>query len=681
MANRYWVGGTASWDGTAGTKWAATSNGPGGETVPTTADDVFFDGFSTGTVTIATGNTGAKSINCTGFTGTITGTADITVAGSITLVAGQTYTHTGTVTITGTATLTTAGKAFSALTVSGSGITVTLGDALDVSTRTITVTQGTFTTANYNVTAGVLSSSNSNTRTVNLGSSTVSLSSNGTPINFTTSTNLTFSSGTSQINLTGAGPSIAGGGQTFYNVSFTSTAVGTRAITGANTFNNLTLTAPASTGLVPLTVSANQTVNGTFTCAGATGVRRCWVRSDTIGTSRTITAATLSANDCDFRDITIAGGAAGTSPTRAGDCGGNSGITFPGAKTVYWNPTTATGFASTSAWVTTSGGTDRSVNNFPLAQDTAVFDNSSTADMGSNNDAIWNVGQIDLSNRTSAFTFEFSNNGLTLYKGWSTGSGVTISGNVTTTFSGRTTMTFTTAGKTWPGSITVDTPSGTLELGDAFSSSQTITLTRGTFDAKNYAVTCLTFISSNTNTRTLTMGSGLWTISGTGSLWVIAASGLTFNKDTANILLSNTSTTARTFTGGSLVYNKLTIGGTTGTSTTTIGGVNTFSELASTKTVAHTITFSANQTITTWTVTGTAGNVVTVNSNNVGIRRTITLGNVTSGIDYLSVKDIGITDTNRFYVGVNSTDGGNNLNVYFTAAPSLSTGNMLFMFR
>jgi hypothetical protein len=29
MANRYWVGGTATWDATAGTKWATTSGGAG----------------------------------------------------------------------------------------------------------------------------------------------------------------------------------------------------------------------------------------------------------------------------------------------------------------------------------------------------------------------------------------------------------------------------------------------------------------------------------------------------------------------------------------------------------------------------------------------------------------------------------------------------------------------------
>jgi hypothetical protein len=172
------------------------------------------------------------------------------------------------------------------------------------------------------------------------------------------------------------------------------------------------------------------------------------------------------------------------------------------------------------------------------------------------------------------------------------------------------------------------------------------------------------------------MGSGLWTISGAGTVWNTGTiTNLTFNKNTADILLSNTTTTARTFTGGGLSFNKLTIGGATGTSILTLAGVNTFSELASTKTVAHTVSIagSANgTTIDTWSITGTAGNVVTLVSSTPGIQRNFNLTNVTSGIDYLSVKDIGVNQASRFYVGANSTDGGNNVNVIFTASP---TGN------
>ena len=671
--DRYWVGGTASWDGTAGTKWSTTSGGGGGASVPTTADDVFFDVLSTGTCTIATGNTGAKSINCTGFTGTITGTAAITVAGSVTLSALMTYTHTGVVTFTGTGTLTTAGKAFSEVSVFASGITLTLGDALNTVGRAVSVFQGTFDTANYSVTAGFLGSQLTNTRTINLGSSTLTLST-ASGVTFTDADTLTFNAGTSQINCSNAGAFVQGFGKTFYDVSFTSTSAGgTRTINGANTFNNLTLTASAA-GMSQLSLAANQTVNGTFTCAGSLATQRGFVRSDTIGTTRTITCAAVSATDCDFRDITIAGAAAPISPTRGGDCGGNSGITFPAAKTVYrvgtntnWN---------TTSWATTSNGTP-AINNFPLAQDTAVIDNATTLTGTLALGTAFNIGSIDCSTRTTGITLNH-NVAVTRYGSYILGSGVSISGTQTQTFSGRSTMVFTSAGKTIPFDIIVDAPSGTFRLGDAYSASNTITHTRGTFDAFNYNVTCTRFASANTNTRTITMGSGLWTISGTGtggaSAWNLGTniSNLTFNKDTANILLSNTSTTAREFRGSStgLSFNKLTIGGATGTSVTTITGNSSFTELASTKTVAHTVSISSNLgTIDTWSITGTVGNVVTVNSSTAGSRRTFSLTNVTTGIDYLSVKDIGVNQANRFYVGANSIDGGNNLNVIFTASP------------
>jgi hypothetical protein len=176
------------------------------------------------------------------------------------------------------------------------------------------------------------------------------------------------------------------------------------------------------------------------------------------------------------------------------------------------------------------------------------------------------------------------------------------------------------------------------------------------------------------------MGSGLWTFTGTGAVWSIGTTGMTLNKNTANILLTSTTTTIREFNGGNLSYNKLTIGGSTGTSTTRILNTNSFTELASTKTVAHTITFSSNQgTIGAWTVTGTPGNIVTVNSSFPGTRRTFTLTNVTTAINYLNITDIGELSNNKFYA-TNSIDGGNNSNVYFSASPGLGGGNMLMLF-
>jgi hypothetical protein len=53
MASRYWVGGSGTWDASDQTHWAAASGGAGGQTVPTSADDVVFDANSGGTITVS----------------------------------------------------------------------------------------------------------------------------------------------------------------------------------------------------------------------------------------------------------------------------------------------------------------------------------------------------------------------------------------------------------------------------------------------------------------------------------------------------------------------------------------------------------------------------------------------------------------------------------------------------
>ena len=675
MADRYWVGGTASWDGTAGTKWAATSGGPGGETLPTSADDVFFDANSTGTTTIAIGNTGAKSITCTGFTGTITGTGNISVVGSVTLAPGMTYSHIGVVTFTGTGTLTTAGKSFGSVSVNGTLASIALGDALSCPARTISVLAGTFNTNNYSVSCGTFNTSTSAARTVALGSSTLTVTAGSSAaFGASSTTGLTFSAGTSLLVVSGAGGGIDAGNLTFNDISYTSTSASARYFS-ITSCNNLTFA--AGTGACPLSVGRSVTINGTLSCTGTAVSTRGFIRSSTIGSSVTITAAAVSVNDCDFRDITLAGAAAGASPVRAGDCGGNSGIIFPAPKTVY-RVGSSTTFTATNAWALTSGGAG-SDSNFPLAQDTIVIDNGATPGSSLTAASSYNLGTLDCSNRTNAITLSFAGSAI-WYGSIIFSPATTISGGTGQAFSGRGTQLFTSAGNIVPFAITIDTPGGTFRLQDALSSSSSITLVRGGLDASVYSVTITALSANYTGARTLIMGSGLWTLTGTGTVWSLGAASLTFDKGTANMLCSDASATSRLFDGGAQSYNKLTIGGPTGTSTFTISGGNSFTELSSTKTVAHTVTFSGSPaTIGTWSITGTSGNVVTVNSSTAGTRRTFTLSNITSGIDYLSVKDIGCNHPDRFYVGANSTDGGNNSNVIFTAPPTVAAAGAMFM--
>jgi fibronectin-binding autotransporter adhesin len=1014
MADRYWVGGTAAWDGTAGTKWATTDGGTGGASVPTSADAVFFTALSgANTVTISTGNTGALSINCTGFTGTLAGSAAITVSGSITLVAGMGFTYTGITTINGSGTITSAGKTFPRLVISGSGIVVDQGDALDTSGQQLNLVQGTYNTNNFNltclylqssgastrtlnlgssnvtttfsflslfdgsnftfnagtstitntatttsgisntgsytfynvsftgtgagtttiagnntfnnltvtapssagvrqvtfdsrqtisgtlsttgtagnrrvwfrsntygiaqtltvnatpsltdadfrdlyvigtaapisgtrvgdlrgcrgitfsaaktvywvtlaggnwsgnnwaassggavstnnfplaqdtavientglntsatvtmdsavpytgtvtmstrtnamtlafganqtiygnwtngsgttlstfsqltfsgrntqtitsagktfdqaifidsyggtveladslnmgpqsltvtngtfdtksvtsVTCGQLSSSSNNVRAISLGSSTINLSSASTPI-LLSAINLTFNAGTSQINCSLLS-TVSCSDITFYNVSFTNTTAKTITITGANTFNSLTVTAPSTAGITVLSLSANQTITGTLTVAGASPVRRIFVRSDTLGTTRTLTAGTLSATDCDFRDITIAGTAAGSSPTRAGNCGGNSGITFPAAKTVYWNLAGTQNWSAT-AWASSSGGTP-DINQFPLAQDTAVFDN--TGSIGTVTvDQSWNIGTFDASGRSTAWTFSVGTTTPFIYGDWKFGTG--ISQTLTTgtlTFSKRGTQTITSAGKDFNCNLVIDCVTGTVQLADAMStnSERSFTLTFGTFDAVSYNVTVGRVNISGTTQRTLKMGSGTWSLRGTGSGVVhwdaTTTTNLTFYKGTANIIQGNNNNNARTFAGGGLSYNKFTFAGSQ-TNITTFTGNNQFTEFASTKTIAFTIALgSTTQTFGKWTITGTLGNVVTLTGTGTSH---ILAGACTSGIDYLAMGSIGFAATSpgEFYAGANSTATSAVAPVYLTAKPADST--------
>jgi hypothetical protein len=679
MANRYWVGGTNSWNTTAGTKWALTSGGAGGQAVPTSADDVFFDAASgavVATITTASG-TAAKSINCTGFTGTLASTVvGFPVHGSLTLSATMTATSLS-FDINATGTVTTAGKTLTDLTIAASGGTVTLGDALTVS-GSLTVSSGTFTTSasNYAVTANRLIASGASAKTITLNASTVTLSSaSTTSAAFTYSgSNLTFNAGTSTINLSGAPCRLdAGAGLTFNNVALTSTSTttATRQIDGVNTFAQLTLAAPASSAVSVYEFHANQTAT-TLVAAGASVLRRIFLTSDVTGTRRTLTVTTWSSiTDLDFRDIGMNSSRSGT---RLGNCGNNNNVTFTAARTVYWNLTGSQNWSSTG-WATTSGGTP-AVNNFPLAQDTVIFDNTGAATTVSI-DANWNIGVLNMSARTTAMTLS-GGAGASVYGNWTCGSGVTQSLTNTIQFLGTGTQTITSAGKSFF-SVNCLNPSGTVSLADALTTTTSgsgVTVIFATFNANTFSVTTDVVTAAS---ATIGVGTGTWTVSGTGNCWNCQSAAVT---GTGEIILSNNTTTARAFLGQtSSSYGKLTIGGNTSTSTTTITGVTlSFSEIASTKTVAHTIVFpNSTTTVGAFKVQGSSGNVVTL--SRTGASGTFTLAKSGGGIvgsNFLSISNSTASPSNTWYAGANSTDGGGNTGWIFANAPG--GGNFLAFF-
>lgn len=151
MASRYWVGGTAAWDGSAGAKWALTSGGAGGQAVPTSADDVFFDAAS-GAVTVSCSAAPAcRDLTCTGFTGTLNGSGShINAERNVTLAAGMTATNLELKIAHGT--LVTNGKSILTLTIEGTVATtaaVTVVDLIFWESATLTIAAGTTFSVQY----------------------------------------------------------------------------------------------------------------------------------------------------------------------------------------------------------------------------------------------------------------------------------------------------------------------------------------------------------------------------------------------------------------------------------------------------------------------------------------------------------------------------------------------------
>lgn len=352
MASLYWVGGTATWDNLPLLKWATSSGGVGGASIPTSADNVFFDANSGASTITTSASSVCNNITLGGFTGTITLGTDFQVSGdfdatsmtgtfscssfalstngSFTLGSGMTLSSTGDFSMTGSAsgkTITTAGKTLSDLFINGTGAW-TLQDNLTL-TSVLGLTKGTLDTGNKNISCTSFSSSNSNIRTLTMGSSTITLTSTGTIWTMATSTNLTLNKGTSTIAITNTSSSnktFAGGGLTYYNLSITAVGTGIVIFTGANTFNAVTCGAPKK---MRFPASTTTTITTAMSWTGSSG-NLITIDSSSAGTAATLSVAsgTVSCDWLSLKDSTGTGGAAFYAGANSTNVSGNTGWTF-----------------------------------------------------------------------------------------------------------------------------------------------------------------------------------------------------------------------------------------------------------------------------------------------------------------------------------------------------------------
>lgn len=355
MALRYWVGGTNPWDGTAGTKWALTSGGAGGQAVPTSSDDVIFDGNSgSGTVTIQTAVAVAGSVNFSAFTGTLVQSTNMNIgsstAGDFILGTGMTFTWTaGAIKLTTTKVSATsidlAGKTVGNFTINGNGASFVLANDINASLA-CAFSGGTVDFNGFNVTCGNLSNGNTLTRTVNMRGGSITITGTGAIFDAPAGTLIfSWTSGARFVlsNTSASAKTFAGGTNTTYPIIEVAGAAlaGTVTFSGAFTaaglkFNpnaNIKFTAGVTTTIPTAAgINWNGTLGNPITIQTTSG-----------GSPATISVASgiVSADYLVLKDSTGSGGATFYAGANSTDATGNTGWTFSAAPVTTTRTVTA----------------------------------------------------------------------------------------------------------------------------------------------------------------------------------------------------------------------------------------------------------------------------------------------------------------------------------------------------
>ena len=695
MADRYWVGGSASWDATAGTKWSLTSGGAGGSAVPTSSDDVYIDsGSGAVTVTVAASSVclSLKFVSGAGsFAGTFAGSSAISMSGSFVASASMTWTYSGTLTAAATTaqTITSNGKALDCpITFNGVAGSWALQDALTTgSSRTVTLTNGSLNLNGFNLTAGAFSSSNTNVRSITSGAGQfyctfAASSGTSSPFNADVTTNLTFADRPT-INVTGNGSGTAIRrislvvGQTEALAPDVNVTAGTDTVGAAVTSNmpmrnlNFTGFSGVLTGTIRVvygnltlspTMTAAATVNTTYFSAtsgtqtitsngvaldfpiivSAVGATVQLADALTLGSTRTFT---LSNGSLDLNGFNLTAGAFSSSNANVRSITSGAGQFYlTGTSGSVWNTGTITNLTLVDRPIV-------NVTGSPSSGTRAIGTGSHAESVAPNVNITGGTDTLTMSVAFGAVNFTgfagvLGNATRTIYGNLTLSATMTATaGTLTTTFAATSgTQVLTSNGVTLAFPIAVNAVGGTVQLADALTmaAGRLLSVGAGTFDANNKNVTCGSYGTGlGAFTRVTSMGTGTWTILDAGATaWSTpAAASHTVTPSTSTILM--TAATAKTFAGGGRTFWNLSNGGAGALSIT---GANTFNDLQNTVTPAtFTLPASTTTTVSALSLAGTAGNLVTLDSSSSGTPATLSKASGGVDVSFLSIKDSAAT--------------------------------------
>ena len=404
MANRYWVGGSGTWDLSSTTNWAATSGGSSGASVPTSSDNVIID-TNSGGPSIAIN----AAVVCANLDYSLAGATWTLTSGSLSIYGSfASYSTTGfngsfpinfVATTTGNTISCPGANGFAGeIIFNGVGGEWTLtSNLIRTSGSVVGVTHsvGTLRLGSYTLTTILYNASGSGVRTIDFGTGRIKVvGTTGTIFSIATSTNLT-TTGTKIVEIdTTSGVAVNGGSATEAQaVSFIVTAATTFTASGSMLDLDLTgltgtfagnfrtiygnLIIPSGCTLSSITSATNFAATSgskTITTNGKSlpfpiafiGVGGTWVLQDALtlnysvtvqGRTLTLTAGTLNTNG-----FTVTAGAFSSNNSNVRALTGSSNWVINGPSTTIWNCTTSTNFTLGTVNVSLTGSGSRIFN-------------------------------------------------------------------------------------------------------------------------------------------------------------------------------------------------------------------------------------------------------------------------------------------------------------------------------
>ncbi|MEI6766977.1 MAG: T9SS type A sorting domain-containing protein [Bacteroidota bacterium] len=480
----------------------------------------------------------------------------------------------------------------------------TLQNDLTMSSNLIHHRYGSFNTNGKSLNCSMFDENYTNTRNLTLGSSTITINGSGTTAFNINASGLTLDAGTSNIIFSNSGSSsLAIASQlstlTFNNLQWANTSstgtinnqhatiqcaftnvtfAGNGAINGNNTFNgNLSMS-------VGKAYTFEQSKTQTFGATGdllATG--NCTNLINILSSTGTPavfskpTGSGISVNFVNLQNNTAAPGGVTFTANSSNTNNTANWITTGLPATLYWIGDGGN-WSDPLHWSLSSGGVPNPGGCIPTSGNPAnvIFDAASFT-TGSQNVMIdvadaycTGMDWTNVSNNPALDETSTSNNlhikgSLTFSVGMVNGFGGSIVFEAVTT--GKT---ITSAGQTYSGAITFGSAAGgEWTLQDDLSCSTQLNHAYGTLITNGKNVSCTAFNENVTNTRTLTLGSSVMTVTGAGATaFNINATGLTLNSGTSTIRFSNSGSSSLAFT------STLTFGNIEWTSNTSTGTIN-----------------------------------------------------------------------------------------------------------